>query len=209
MATQSQKYVGKELTDNAVLIDYINKSVSFKPIKSEDYKPFKHFLTLWLIYISVCFLLSIPSFLISQMLFILSKDIFWDFYFRSILVCAVVLFSAIVSLGMTYYYTKEDWRKEEYPRYLARLIIWFRKIISFGRHKAKWLKINKDAIINKRLVLDRFSNLILKYKMTGDFKKYLKNVRITNKFEENTSDWMIIFKFTKPIKTGDMYIYKL
>lgn len=203
MATHKRKYNGKNNFNNAIDIDYQTKKVKFKPIKGEM-TAFSNYSTtasavrnitgyLCAIYGGFTFLFTmligveIDRYRTAKMLLILIG--LWYFsYFATLL-----LFACNGTL------------RDNYPKINAKVIHLYNVIIR-GENKITKGKVNLDTIENNRLVIEKFDNIYLEYKMTGEVAEYIKRIYIQNKFTDNPFQWRLIFEWKKKPTQGQLHL---
>lgn len=117
--------------------------------------------------------------------------------------------SFILNKLLTIWLIKQKWYQKWLPKVNAEGFL-------LKTRKKKYYKYESDDVLENVIVIPRFSNVELDYKTTGEFSKYLKNIKIreykkrkidvkTNKISKEKVEhfkWYVVFYFKKKPKNG-------
>lgn len=205
MGIPTQKYNGKNSYNNKVVVNYLDKTVKFKPVKGRMSSSSN--------YMAACYTAQI----------ILGKILLIIFIFGLLGTIFLNGFElpanprplgqiALVYIGI---YGVS-------PYVLALLFLIKRMRASIGRINAHLTVIqsvfvfkynpiitgtvNPELFKGKRYIIPEFKNILLEYKLTGEYAKYIKNVKVVNKYVENPYLWEAHFDWTRRPRNGQFWI---
>lgn len=192
MVIQKQKYSGEEGQNCAVDVDFLTETVDFRKVGHISNLALAHqegmTSSVYFLFFSL-----IPIIMIQWLATHIAE--IWFYQLIIALLTIVYLSTFVKALSKT-------WQKNV----LTKKYTWF----PHNAKRKKWVKVNPKAIINKQLVLnDSFTNVVLEYKINGDYKKYLNHISIQETFIDTPyqETWFAIFKFSKKPIDGEMWLY--
>ena len=185
------KFEGDNPFNNRVYVDFKRKHVSFEPVKGSH-----TIRKLYLMFMFNCmFLMCIVLFIPAILLEIVQEGI------GGILLSCGVGSGIILSL----LYFNEKWRKEKYPKANHKIIKFILKAITCGVYKdKKKVILPKSLFLGKYFLIPKFRNVMLEYKLKGDFAKQIKDIRIDNLFKDDPCEWYCVIEFNKKPLNGSM-----
>lgn len=199
--TQSQKYNGNNNFNNAITIDFEEKSVRFEPIKAK--------MKWWSMYATWGYMLAVITFML---LLIMSFIAIW--YLN--LLGQLNRFDLPIFFVVSYFYSQLvrwlsplifsiNYFKNNFPMINAYTLIIFEMLTSYKNpvHKGK---VNPKVIENNKFIISDFRNVYMDYKFTEDFAKYIKKIDVVNLYTDNPYKWRAEFHFSKQPKKGEFYI---
>lgn len=114
----------------------------------------------------------------------------------------VILLLAIVSL----IYFNKDFQKRWFPKWNYIRGIVESSLIPHGLEHYRWKKIGLGAVVNRKVIIPYFDNVMIEYKAFGDFSAYLKKINIHELFVGDDKDWFCVFEFQKTPQYGHMEV---
>lgn len=211
MATQLQKYNGRNIYNNAVTIDFKKQKVEFNPIKvrertirkiKETYLTTHLIMGLIILIYSSVIIIFIGNTIIEESgtTYIYAQAIL------SYIIITHILATIIATITTTYKSFKT--MKETFPKRNKDLLLIHEKIVTLGLTKSKLKKkvINPEAIVNNQWIIPEFDNICLEYQATKEFAKNLKGIKIINHYQDKDYPWLAVFQFTKKPKNGKLSI---
>jgi len=194
METQLQKFNGKNVCNNRVHINFKKKKVEFDPIKKGGF---------WFYYLRYLFTcLSYWAFRVS-IIYIALACIIYVIDDTSPIIGVISLIAIILLLSLSFIsstaYLNKNWRENKYPQDNHNKL----SNVVFKRLDEE-CEVNPKAVINKIFILPYFSNVCLEYELSGDFSRYIKDIKIENIYKNNDQEWLCVFIFTKQPLKGNM-----
>lgn len=210
MATQLQKFNGKNLYNNRVYVDFRKKKVEFEPVivnKQTQRSLRREFILQHLAVAYIFFLFSYAIYLgiAGTIAYFIQGAFEVEPYTVKTLaimnVCATLLaFGNMLDNSMKRI-------KDQFPHRNAQIAEFAHRIQTLGlTSKYKRLKVNKEAIINNMFIIPKFSNVVLEYKATGDFAKQIKNIKILNHYKNDAYKFLAVIQFKKKPQNGNLYL---
>lgn len=181
---------GNNPYNNRVYVDFDKKTIRFIPIGKKSKRRYflMFFTTIFGKYLIFFFY---PLFAILLLLDV--TGIITDVLFG--LLCYIAFLQLLfISIYFSLWFYREEWRKKYYPELNARL----HGFLS----KPKKKTINPESVVNNKVFIPHFKNVLLKYKVTKDFMKQLKNIKISNIFKADATNWFFVFEFKKKPVNG-------
>lgn len=176
MVKYMKKFDGYDFTNNAIFVDIKKQSVFFKPIKKQ-HKFYLAYLT---------YLASFPLMFIMMMLSY--------FVFRSVFITITVLYYFAITP-----FVLVNLKKSEYYAKYNYALHYINNIIFFRTNDNRFKEVERKAIhLDKYFIIPTFSNVLLKYEVTGEYADKLKTIEISNIFKIDDSDFFAVFTF-KPL----------
>ena len=185
------KFEGDNPFNNRVYVDFKRKHVSFEPVKGSH-----TIIKLYLMFFCNCLMLMVALLFIPMIIIDLI-----------IVNGGVVLmsFGLLIGFFLSLVYFNEKWRKEKYPKTNHKVITIITKVFTFGMYKdKKKLVTNKSLFLGKYFLIPKFKNIMLEYKLKGDFAKQIKDIRIDNLFKDDPFEWYCVIEFYKKPLNGSM-----
>lgn len=197
-----EKFNGQNFHNNAVDVDFVRRTVHFKPLKDMGF--FAHYFlyltVLWIVFfIFSAYVLGVLS--IVYIIFFPKIFVSWQFGLVGFFILLVI--PSFVALFYSFMFFDPVWRVNVFPKanYHWHTLI---SSLCFGFDKEKLLTVNPDAVIDKRFFLPYFDNVGLDYEASGDFSRFLLRIRIINLFEIDTGDWFCVFEFSEQPVHGSL-----
>jgi len=185
------KFEGDNPFNNRVYVDFKRKHVSFEPVKGSH-----TIITLYVMFLYNCIMLMIGLLIIPMIIL--------DLIITN-LGTMLATFGIIVGFLLSLIYFNKTWRKEKYPKTNHKMITLITKIFSFGIYKEKKkLVLSKSLFQGKYFLIPKFKNIMLEYKLKGDFAKQIKDIRIDNLFKDDPFEWYCVIEFYKKPLNGSM-----
>lgn len=201
METQYHTYSGNNTDNNRVWIDFEKKEIKYEPVPVKS-KLLSDMLFPLQVYL-LTFIFQFPLFVVFSILavldiYILALYILWIQVFTGILVSTVYAFR--------FNFIKK-WRYNMFPIFNAEVNSSTIQPF-FMISELKYQKVRKEAMIENMFIVPEFSNVVLDYILTGDYKKYIKSISIQNLYHKKDNKWNVVFMFNrkKKIKKGDFLI---
>ena len=191
MATQSQKFNGKNFYNNCVTLDFENKKCGFVPIKDKSFISY-YFQFLLSLYVRLT-ILSIIVFLFAAAIINFMGGIEIN---NNMLLFLILTPSFLVALPTSFLFFNKQFREHDYPSFNYHLL----KLL----HKTKKKKINNKCLVNRKFIIPRFFNVCVKYNLYGEFANLIKKIDIQNIYENEPDEWFAVFEFYKTPKNGYM-----
>jgi len=197
-----QEYNGKNPYNNQVIVDFKNRKVRFNPVKG-SMSSLDNYLHGGRLLQKIVFRFILFFFIISILL-----DIAIDDYSRTntlsyILICYVIYFMTPYIYIIPFLMSKKF--KNNTGVINAKLSVLYDQL-NMKPSQIKEGFINKKLITSKSYDITDFQNIFLEYKLTGDFKKYIKTINIVNDYSDNPYIWTIIFEWTKKPTKGNIWV---
>lgn len=194
MVIRKQKFNGNNPFNNKVVVDFEKRTVVFKPMTQGS------IITYWgMLFIKIyCFFLFLTIFI--PLIAVCMPE---DYFLRTIILLLYMyyfLLSLIISFLFSLKYFDKKWQSEVYPRFNANLSIKLRKLLF--QKELKWKRFNDNAVVNKKIFVPNFGNVMLKYRVHGDFSNQIKRITIDYLFEDDPLKWFIVFEFKKKPVSG-------
>lgn len=201
METQKQRYNGNNFYNNRVHIDYKKQTVFFQPVI--DGGIIKYYIGFLIHSVMMVVILIIIPITVAEVITGVITDQPASFQVSADIIKPMLIASAIISLQ----YFNRNWRNKYYPEYnfhTSKLMKYF--ILQFKAVKYKHINPNVTRLFNNRYIVPYFSNTTLKYKVTGDYKKFLNSITIENYFTDDPYKWFCVFQFSQKPREGDMFL---
>ena len=192
---------GNNPYNNKVYVDYDDKTIRFIPVGKKSIRKYYFiFLTGIFGFYMICFMLPVIYGLaiIGSLLHFTDQTIF-----------TLIIFSISQFVLMTVYfslwYFRKAWRKKCFPELNYKLCAnMFFGIKRLGKTKIK--EINQESLINNKIIIPYFNNIIMEYKAKKDFGKQLKSIKIINIFKADPFKFFCVFEFRKKPKDGSLWV---
>ena len=214
MATQLQKYNGKNILNNEITINYKTKKVNFTPVK-ENFNIERSYIT------HVMFSVLAPSLFISFLFWhiyhidsldllsryaILSTKSFINYFIASTIpfyITALITLPLLIQIKLQM--RNQKWRHEIFPKINVSIHQWIMKLFSLGLAKTN-KRIYKDKL-GTTIIKKEFRNVFLDYKATEDYHTFLEKIKISsNQHAGKSRDWFLEFIFKKEPQKGHLTI---
>ena len=194
--TQLQRYNGNNPFNNDVCVDYVRRRVTFDPVT------FTSLTQLWRTVVSRIFIISfmVCAGLIIVPFVLLAPEI------ARFAVYVSVFVSGLNAIIYTFLFKKSKlFISDVYPR-LNELLIIVYSAMMLSRNPKKRFTVNRDGIIDRRLIIPFFDNVVIEWEVTAGFSRNLYKVVVQHVFEEDAYRFFAVFKFKRKPSTGYMTI---
>ena len=193
------KFNGKNSYNNRVHVDYRRKYVHFKPIKGDwtEASPYRMF---WVQITSFFILTSLPTFLIT---IIILRIMGCGFDIIQGVILVWYGFCMLSAWFVSLIYMNKKWRETEFPKFNYFILNKVRRITKLNKKSTKIKIIKPDNVINNKIFIPHFNNVMFSYRTVGDFSK-IKNIDIINTFDDDPMNWYCQIEFIKRPKKGFM-----
>jgi len=210
MATQWHEYVGDNHENNRVIVDYRKQRVFFQPVlRVPLWKTLVQVGVLifcnWFIALLLFFL--VPLVLTGGLFGLLGNEVFFaiiqeavNFFVRYVWIVPALSFIFFVAFR----WRNKKWRSEKYPEWNHVMLSMSKRMLLFGTYKDEWHIVRKEAVRHREFIIPSFGNVLLDYKATGDFAKYLNRITIDNLYHKNDGEWCAVFRFSKTPVNGTL-----
>ena len=182
---------GEGTQDNEVVIDYVRKTVEFRPVI--EYSAINQQSILFgFTAITMFVRVFIPVYIILLLAPLVMPQAFVDVMMNISLVLTVAL-----PFAFSFMYWHKEWRKKWYPEVNFTLfkLMW----------QAKHVTVTPSRMKNTMFVIRHFGNIGLDYVVKGDFARYLERVEVKCILKtEDGNDWSATFFFKNVPKSGSM-----
>jgi hypothetical protein len=190
-AIRSQKSNGNNVYNNSVSVNYLKRTIDFKPMLEVSAFRMK-LLSYVAAMMCAITLTAIPTLIFTES-HLVDKEVGYA-------IALFLLTSYLVLLP--FIYLNKWFIKNMYPKFNYGN----QRLIVFGATTKKRV-VNPEAIIDNKYIIPCFSNIVIEYETTEDFSSNLERVEINNLFKNDSFKWYAVFYFTeKPVK-GEMKLW--
>ena len=211
----SQKFNGRNIQNNEVVVDYKTHDVSFVPIY-ESVNINKLYLR------NVCYALAVPTLVLIAFLWVAMfgvpqnpvekgsmmytvylyevATIYLTAIFGLVLVCILVKFQVKGQLK------NQEWRENKFPDMNVSMHNFTHRVASCGLSNGVNKRVYKDDL-KSDVIVKEFRNVMLDYEATGDYRDFLERVEIKSQESgKKWKDWLLYFRFSQVPKVGELKI---
>jgi len=206
MATQLQKYSGKNISNNEVTVDFTTKEVKFKPLQNGKKKRSKFGEILNSGGVLYTYLLAIQTYI---GLFIIPTMILLDYidgwthriqFMYAFTVYLVGTLALVNTYPLLVFIPR--FRDRCYPKAMAHMMM----VIRYFKNKTMTDKYIFSHIDCSNQIEIDFDNVYLEYKVTGDLSDALQRIEVRSISTYDTGIWKARFIFGRSAVDGDLEI---
>lgn len=203
METQSQKYSGKDLHNNIVIVDFDKKTVDFTPVTGKNDNENSPIIALGSSVRDIVFRFTIYIVLIKLMRsYMFALDLRVEVlitFFMGVIIAMLLKLVVITPLIIW-----KDKLMDIIPK-IQTIVVSLNNLLKFKPPITEY-KINPRLVEGKVIQIDDFHNVFLRYKVTGDFSYYLKKIEILPLYLDDPFNWVARFIFKKQPREGEFEV---